>query len=124
MFKVLLLAIVVFTSRSAFAQWVFFAEVPHAIVYFDTTSIVKDGFSRKVWELQDLKVRNKDGELSWRSRWEYDCKQERRRMLSFSTHSDQMAKGEILLNHGSSRPWVDIAPQTAARDTLNFLCAK
>ena len=122
MFKVLLLVITVVTSSSALAQWVLFDEHPHP-VYFDTTSIVKDGFLRKVWELQDLKVRNKDGELSWRSRWEYDCKQERRRMLSFTTHSDHMAKGDILLK-GNDQPWRDIAPQTVARHALNFLCAK
>ena len=124
MLKILLFVITIFTSSSVLAQWVLFAEAPHAFVYLDNTSIVKDGFSRKVWELQDLKIRDKSGELSWRSRWEYDCKQERRRMLSFSTHSDQMAKGEILLNFGSARPWVDIAPQTIARDALIFLCAK
>ena len=123
MLKILLCVITIFTSSSVLSQWVLFTEVPHAFVYLDNTSIVKDGFSRKVWELQDLKIRDKSGELSWRSRWEFDCKQERRRMLSFTTHSDQMALGKTLLK-GNDFPWVDIAPQTVARDVLIFVCAK
>ncbi len=54
-----------------------------------------EGFGR-AWEMQDLKQRGPDGELSMRTFSEFDCKDERSRILSVSRHPDLMAGGRII----------------------------
>ena len=93
-------------------------------LYIDPTTIRKDGNFRKVWQLNDLKERHKDGELSRRVRNEYDCKKERFRVLSFSTHSEPMANGMSLYQSSAeSTEWNDIPPGTFAETVLKIVCA-
>lgn len=60
--------------------------------YFDPVTIRKYGNLRSVWELEDLKQRDKQGVMLRRSLFEYDCKKERSRLLSFSSHSELETK--------------------------------
>jgi len=92
--------------------------------YVDSDSIRKDGNLRKAWEIQDLKKRNKDGEMSRRMRVEYDCKNERSRILAFSTHSEGMARGEILFSASQVGSWREIPPGTIGELYLKFVCSR
>ncbi len=119
-----LLIALLFVSGSASAQWVKVDWTNDMSVYIDPTTIRKDGNLRKVWQLQDLKERDKDGELSRRFRSEYDCKNERRRLLSFSTHSEPMANGMSLYQStADSTQWNDIPPRSVAETVLKIVCA-
>ena len=124
MLKALLLLITVFTSSSSLAQWELYAEVTEAFLYMDLSSIRKDGNLRKVWVLQDLKQRQKEGGLSFRARMEYDCKEERFRYLSATLHSSQMAQGNLINSQTGVSNWIDIAPRTAMEDSFKLVCSK
>jgi hypothetical protein len=114
-----------FVSGSASAEWVEVAESKAGFTYIDPTTIRKDGNLRKVWEIQELKWRHKEGELSRRARLEYDCKNERRRLLSFSTHSVPMASGMSLYQStAESTQWNDIPPRSGAETVLKIVCAE
>ena len=122
--KKLLLALAIFFSCPIWAEWVRYEETVSSTNYFDPATIRKDGNMRKVWELHDLSKRHKDGEISRRVRKEYDCKQERWRILNFSFHSEPMAGGEVLSMGGEDNNWMAIAPGTSGETIFNIVCAK
>ena len=125
--KSLILTCVMLLTGSAWAEWVKVAESDGGtIFYIDDETIRKFGNMRLVWEIQNLPARNKAGALSNRSRSEYDCTNERYRMLSFSLHSGLMASGQNLMSIpvNLSEPWRDVPPDTSAETILKYVCAK
>lgn len=121
--RTLLLALLLATS-SAWAGWVLAAQSDDNDFYIDPETIRKDGNLVRVWEIQDLKQRDKVGVSSRRLRVEYDCKQERRRILSSSEHSEPMAGGKILLISTESSNWRDIPPGSVVSVKLKLVCRK
>ncbi|MFZ9252411.1 MAG: surface-adhesin E family protein, partial [Hylemonella sp.] len=91
--------------------------------YIAPTTVRKDGDLRKVWSIQDLKERHIDGDLSLRAREEFDCKQERSRLLSLTTHSGPMATGDTLWKTSEPREWNDVPPDTLLEKKLQIICA-
>jgi hypothetical protein len=92
------------------------------VFYIDPETIRKDGNLVRVWTIYDEKRRHKDGQLSIRSREEYDCKQERYRYLSMSTHSEPMARGDTLESYPPDVSWREIPPGGAASFMLKIVC--
>jgi len=117
-----LLAPLLLVTGPAWAEWLWVAESDYADFYIDPSTIRKDGNLRKVWEIQDLKQRHKDGELSRRFRVERDCKEERYKFLSFSTHSGPMASGTTLTTQLGSGQWDDIPPNSVGETVLKIVC--
>lgn len=125
--KTLLLALTLLTTASAWAQWVRVdGFVDEHSFYYDPSTIRKDGNFRKVWELRDLKSPNQDGELSEKTRKEYDCQQERFQTLFLSTHINQMGRGmsNSMLSSAPSAVWSYIQPGSASELMLKIVCAK
>jgi hypothetical protein len=118
--------LLLFSSLSWAVNWVSIDSSADGeiTVYIDRDSIRKDGNLRKAWRIQDLKKRDKDGEMSYRVRAEYDCKNERSRTLAVSTHSEGMASGQILYNASQVGSWIEIPPGTTGDSTLKFVCAR
>ena len=110
----------------AWAEWVRVAESDEHYKYIDPATIRKDGNLVRVWEINDSKQRGKDGEWSVRIRSEYDCKQERYKFLSISSHSGPMASGTTILTKDFGQPdyWRQIPPDTLVETILKIVCAK
>ena len=120
-----LLAPLLLVTGSAWAEWVRVGSVDGAVFYIDPASIRKDGNLVKVWKIQDLKQRDKAGELSRRNRSEYDCKEERHRFLSLSTHSGPLASGTTLYTNdfpGKPDTWKQIPPGSVVETVLKIVC--
>ena len=112
-------------TGSAWAEWVWVAGSDAVDKYIDPSTIRKDGNLVKVWEINNLKQRHKDGELSRRIRSEYDCNEELYRFLSFSEHSGPMANGTTLYAQDFSRKpdtWKQIPPETLVEKVLKRVC--
>jgi hypothetical protein len=123
--KKLFLVCLMMLAGSAWAEWVLYTETQTATFYYDAATISNDGsMRRRVWQLTDLRMRHKDGEMSRRSRIEYDCKQESYRLLTFSAHSEPMAGGTVLKTEGEENNLKPIPPNTVLEMTLNIACAK
>lgn len=105
------------------AEWVNVGTFGDNSLFIDPTTVRKDGDFRKVWGIQDLKVRDSDGELSRRYREEYDCNARRKRFLSATSHSELMAGGKTLSTITEPSLWSDIRPNTVADDILKMVCA-
>lgn len=111
-------------AGSAWAEWVMHSETETATHYLDPDTIRKEGNMRRIWGLTDLRTRHKDGEMSRRVRYEYDCKQELYRFLAITEHSEPMAGGKVLSMHEEEKLWRAIAPNTSAEATQKIVCAK
>ena len=122
--KKLFLVVLMMLACSAWAEWVMYFESDIATHYFDPATIRKDGHIRRVWLITDLRKRHKDGEMSRRLRSEYDCRQERMRILVISEHSEPMAGGVILRTEGEDKIGVDVAPDTTVEAMFKIVCAK
>ena len=121
----LALALVLATvSGSAMAEWVKVDESDKLHSYVDPATIRKDGNFRRAWEMQDLKRRGTEGEMSRRFLVQYDCKEARYRFLSISLHSKPMAGGDTLFTDSTPDQWRYIPPETVSEEILKFACAK
>jgi len=84
------------------------------VFYIDRDSIKKEGVLIRVWELQDLKAKGPLEEKSRRVLVEYDSKNERRRVLSFSFHGESMGAGVTLKSDQTPGKWTMVVPNTTA----------
>ena len=84
------------------------------VFYIDRDSIKKEGALIRVWELQDLKAKGPLEEKSRRVLVEYDSKNERRRVLSFSFHGESMGAGVTLKSDQTPGKWTMVVPNTTA----------
>jgi hypothetical protein len=99
-------------------------RVRHKHFFYDPATIRKEGNIRRVWGVTNFSKREKNGAMSLRSRIEYDCKQERYRLLATSSHPGGMAGGSQLANVGGDDIWDDVPPSTPAAAMLEIVCAK
>lgn len=116
------LAVAITLSAPAWADWVEVSKTDAFVFYVDPSTIRKNGNFRKVWVIQDMKRRRKDGEMSTRSLPEYDCKDELSRTLWMSSHSEHMAGGKVLVNSKGSEEWRPIPPGSVNDDIFKFVC--
>ena len=121
--KLFLIGLMMLTC-SAWAEWVMYFETKTITYYYDPATIRKDGSMRRVWRIQQLKQRIADGEKSRRMRIEYDCKEERYKILSASTHSEPMAEGKVLYAENRDNIWKVIPPASASEAMFKIVCAK
>ena len=121
--KLLLISLMMFAG-SAWAKWVMYSETDANTFYYDPSTIRKDGHIRRVWQIRDFKSKTADGEMSSRSRLEFDCKQERMKILGITTHSEPMADGKTLYSEGEDKGWRVVPPETPIERMFNIVCAK
>ena len=122
--RLVLCLLLTLAAAPAWAEWVKVSENVRSVYYIDPATIRRDGNLRRVWEIEDLKERGKGGEMSRRSLNEYDCKEERSRILSISAHSDPMAGGKTLLDYSEPGKWGYHPPETSGQEVMQFVCAK
>jgi len=124
--KIILACVLASSAASAFAEWTSVAETSQATYYIDLSTIRKDGVMRKVWGIHDLKKLESNGWASVRSRNEYDCKEERYRALSLSSHSEPMAGGTAMFTNRFENPdsWRQIPPGTDVEAIMKIVCAR
>ena len=122
--KTIFLATLILLGSSAQAGWAKMGETDEGSFYIDTASVLRDGHVRQVWELTDLKQRDEGGEMSRRTRVQYDCKRGRTQVLSISTHWEPMAAGATLLSVAREGLWKEVPPETAYAAAFKLLCAQ
>lgn len=121
--RIVLIALLVLATTSAWAEWIKLSEDDGAIHYIDPATIRRDGNLRRAWELQDRKSPAPGGVLSYRVLKESDCTEERDRVLSISGHSGPMATGKVLfsVSHASDS-WTYQPPNSVGAALLKRVC--
>lgn len=121
----MLLAVV---SSSAAAEWVLAGRNATTNLYTDPTTVRKASNLVKMWELIDLNTAQVSTEgkryMSSKSQSEYDCKDERTRILYFTLHSENMGRGETVFTDPNPRYWIPFAPGSGSAGLWKIACGK
>jgi hypothetical protein len=106
----------------ALGDWEAVDENHLAVVYIDPDKVRASSVFPQAWHLIDLRERSKTGAMSRLALMEYDCHDERRRTLAFSSKSEPMGEGKTLFTSAVSTPWKPIAGDTVGQKALLLLC--
>ena len=125
-FKFCLFAFVLFIFEPARADWTKVAESENKLeIYLDLETIRKDGNSHKVWQLTNYPTPQVviEQELrSIRARYEYDCKNNKRRALTATAFTDLFAGGKSIGTEDVVGDWKDIPPDTVVWTAMKRVC--
>lgn len=121
---ILLCALTLIAAPALAANWEKVSESDTAAYFIDPATLQKNGVLRRVVQVQDLKQRDKDGELSRRALVEYDCRANENRTLSLSMHADAMGEGKKLDAYTDPSSPRKVAPGTPGEAILKLVCAR
>ena len=120
----LFLALVLATG-SAWAEWVKLGTAPGATYYIDIQTVQIKGQLRSVWELTNFDQRFKDGATSHKHLVEYDCENQKVRLLEFNSFTEQFGAGDLV---NSSQPtassWLATPANSPRGAKIKLVCAK
>ena len=116
-----------FASTSALADWNWAIEDQDMgmTVYIDQASISKNGDIAKMVSLinfQTPQIRSKYRFQSQAELSEYDCKETKSRLFSFSRYSKKMGEGEMVYSDKIPTNWKKITPGSAGEVLFEFAC--
>ena len=113
-------------SGPACAEWLGFGKDDRlgAVVYVDPDTIRRKGDLAKMWSLSDYKTGSSDGSLSTKAQIEYDCTEERMRVLAMMGFSGNMGSGTLVSFNSTEGVWIPLAPDSAGYAIWKFACGK
>jgi hypothetical protein len=122
---ILLLAIV---SSNAVADWVAVGSSKTDTLYVEPTTIRGTDDRARMWALNDYKVTqrldNREPFKSEKAEYEYDCKQSQSRLLYFTSHTENMAGGEVADFNVAPGEWVPVSPKSEIEVLWKIACGK
>jgi len=111
-------------AAPALAEWEKVLETDSAAYFIDTATLQKNGTLRRVAQVQNLKQRDKEGELSRRALVEYDCREAQNRTLALSMHADAMGEGKKLDSYNEPSSPRKVAAGSSGEAILNVVCSR
>lgn len=111
------------------AGWVIVGSDKTDTQYANPSTIRRKGNMVTMWDLLDYKkaqLGNKSIKpfISTMSQSEYDCGEERLRILSASWHSEHMGKGNVVLTESDPDQWISIPPKSRGEGLWSIACEK
>jgi hypothetical protein len=125
----LLVTLLVLGSGPVYAGWVLTSGDDEAglTVYVDPDSIRRKGNLVKMWQLYDYKTVQTvagDSLLSIKRYNEFDCTEERTRMLAYTWFSGNMATGKVVYSTPDEQQWEPVVPRTINQTLWKVACSK
>lgn len=116
-FWFLITLLVLLNSGPASAEWVelFRNDDTGETIYVDKDTIRHEGDVVKWWELEDFKTVQTVGGimfLSAKLQWEFECAEERMRILALTEFSGNMGKGDVVLSESPEQKWRPVEPDS------------
>lgn len=108
--RLLIIAALLLAVSPAWAEWVQVDRSEKFATYIDPSTIKKDGHLRRVWALVELSTPDSSEGRSRKHFMEYDCKEERVRVLQAIASRGPMGDGEVTGNTSRPSEWSHIAP--------------
>lgn len=124
--RLILMMLLVVVSGSAAAGWVEVGsnEAEGITVYTNPGTIRKVGNKVKMWSLSNYDTYQESVGKSMKNLDEYDCKEERARVLHFSSHSENMGGGRVVATATGPDSWTPISPDSIGAILWKFACRK
>jgi hypothetical protein len=125
--KYLLALLMLFASPA----WAGYVEVSKSntgeIFLIDFETLRREGNRVKFWQMVNYpepRTLDKVAYSSFRSRNEYDCKQQQRRLLVATFFTGQDANGDAVFDDRTAAEWRDIAPGSVLWAIMKLVCSK
>jgi hypothetical protein len=123
----LLIMFLVLSSGHVYAEWVLVSgdDAAGLAVYVDPATIRRKGNLAKLWQLYDYKTVQTvagDSLLSMKRFNEYDCVQERTRMLGYTWFTGNMGNGNVVYSTTEQQPWEPAVPRSINRSLWKAAC--
>jgi len=119
------LAIALLFAGSVWAEWSNIGENDVDTLYVDLKSMHSQGNIRKVLELQDLKQRGKNGEMSVLTKSEYECEKATYRVMAVTTYAGPMAAGKKIASKTiNSKVWISVESAADGDTVFDTVCAQ
>jgi len=110
-------------SFSALAEWVLVTENEHGTSLFVDPNVKKTGSLRMFWHIQNLKLPDRQGDMSYRGVWQYDCQESRQRNMQVAAYPGPMATGQKSEEAYQPSDWMDIGRDPSSQAMLRYICA-
>lgn len=115
-------------SGAAVADWTIVATTEsNTDVYVDRATISRSGHLAKMWILEDRKTADTFAGktfLSAKLHYEYDCKDNQRRVLQSSLYSGQKGGGSNVQTGTKAGPWRPISSGHVSETMWKIACGK
>ena len=127
--RLLLITLLVLSGGPVYAEWVLTSGNDDAglTVYVDPATISRKGNLAKMWQLHDYKTVQTvagDSLLSIKRYNEYDCTEERTRMLGYTWFSGNMGNGNVVYSTNDVQPWEPVVSRSIDRSLWKVACSK
>jgi hypothetical protein len=124
-----LIALMLLSSSPAYAEWVAVGgnDQIGMTTYADPGTIRRKGDLVKIWQLNDFKtVQTVEGNsfLSTKKQREFNCAEERTRILAATQFSGNMGTGEVVWRNANEQKWEPVVPESIGQTLWEFTCGK
>ena len=118
-----------FLPKGNLAEWVVANTNEAVTIYADTATIRKADNMAQMWDLTDFRAGGKllvgdKRSLSFKKDQEYDCNQQRARILYISWHSENMGAGELIGSDRTPGSWRPMLRGTILERLWTTACGK
>ena len=124
----LLIILLVLNSGPAYAEWVSIGSTDDGMTaYGDPDTICRKGEMVKMWSLFDFQIMQYvEGipSLSKKGHSEYDCAEERLRLLALVEYSGNLGKGKVVYSDTIEQPWKPVVPRSVDQALWKLACDK
>ena len=131
MIRLLLIALtlLVLSSGPAYAEWVKVSDSDEAgkTVYVDPTTIRRNSNLVKMWQSYDFKTVQTLGSIRFltaKEQWEFDCAEERSRVVARKEFSGNMGSGTMVSTNSQVGKWVPVIPGSMGQTVWKAACEK
>ena len=123
------LTLLVLSSGPAYAEWVKVSDSDETgkTVYVDPATIRRNSNLVKMWQFYDYKtVQTVGGNrfLTAKEQWEFDCAEERGRVVARKEFSGNMGSGTMVFTNSEVGKWTPVIPGSIGQTVWEVACGK
>jgi hypothetical protein len=129
MTRLLLITLLLLSSAPAYAEWVQVSDTDEAgkTVYVDPATIRRNRNLVTMWQFYDYKTVQTVagiGFLTVKEQWEFDCAEERSRVLALKEFSGNMGSGTVVYTNSQVGKWLPVMPGSMSQTVWKVACDK
>lgn len=127
--RLLIFTLLMLSTGPASAEWVPVSngDEPGKTVYVDPATIRRNSNLVKMWQFYDYKTVQTVGGirfLSAKEQWEFDCAEERSRVLALKEFSGNMGSGTVVYTNSQVGNWIAVTPGSIGHTVWTVACRK
>ena len=127
--RLLLVTLLMLSNGPAYAEWVKVGDGDEAgkTVYVDPATIRRNRNLVTMWQFYDYKTVQTVagiGFLTVKEQWEFDCAEERSRVLALKEFSGNMGNGTVVYTNSQVGKWLPVMPGSMSQTVWKVACDK